>query len=146
MKHALIVVASATAGCLGSPEPVAIPTFGGVGPFEQTAQPVLVERCANPSCHGNAGRPLSLYGVRRHRKDARDNFAETPLTSEETAHNHAQASAFLLGVDRASDSLLLKKPLGDAHAGGAVFEDETEEAYVRLRAWCEAAVAARGIR
>jgi len=142
----LLFVAAATASCLASPEPVVMPSFGGVGPFEQTAQPVLLERCANPSCHGNAGRPLSLYAVRRHRKEARDNFAETPLTAEETAHNFGQTSAFLLGVERATDSLLLKKPRGDAHAGGAIFEDETEEAYVRLRAWCEEAVAARGIR
>lgn len=144
MKHALIVVASATAGCLGSPEPVAIPTFGGVGPFEQTAQPVLVERCANPSCHGGDARPLEIYATLRHRLQQDSIFVDEPISDEELTLNQQRAACFINDLDHGSS--LARKPLpveegGVQHAGGIIFQRGDDPAYLPLKAWVDATAA-----
>lgn len=147
MRCALVVVLAS--GCVSAPGEIAAPERGSVAAFVELAQPVLAERCANPSCHGDASRPLSLFAVRRHRLDPRDVYLETPLSDEEVAHNFAQTAAFLEGVSRASDSLLLRKPLardGVAHRGGAVFPDDGDYGYQRLRAWIDVALAAEAGR
>ncbi|MCC6999967.1 MAG: hypothetical protein IT370_35540 [Deltaproteobacteria bacterium] len=141
-----MIVLLAVAGCVGAePEAQPLPVVGGVAAFVVTAQPVLTARCANPSCHGNAARPLSLFAVHRHRMDSADTFLDAPLTGAEERHNFLQASAFLLGVDRAAHSLLLTQPLavragGDGHAGVEVFADTEDFDYRRLRAWAATAL------
>jgi len=129
------------AGCVG-PEPGTEPwpDFGSIEAFEAQAQPILVERCANPSCHGDPGRPLSIYAPHRHRLDPSAVYSNEPLTDEERTHNFLQTTAFLMDVPSAEGSLLLTKPLapevgGAAHGGGPVFLDRHDYGYRELLEW-----------
>lgn len=108
--------------------------------FAALAQPVFETRCANPSCHGNADRPLSLYAARRYRRVEARTFLDEPVSDDELLHNLLQASVFVDGLERASDSMLLTKPLG-VHAGLEVFATDDYD-YRRLEAWVETALLA----
>jgi len=115
--------------------------------FVENVQPILAEDCGNPSCHGDPRRPLALFAVRRHRLDEQEVYRDTPLTEEELQHNHARATAFLVDLERAEDSLLLSKPLapeagGAGHAGGAQFSDTADWGYAQLLGWAERVVRA----
>ncbi len=108
--------------------------------FIEVAQPVLAARCANPGCHGDVARPLQVFASRRHRLDPADNYINEPLTLGELERNYANACGFLVGVDAAEQSLLLRKTLpahlgGVHHEGGVIFEDTDEPDYLALRAW-----------
>ncbi|MCC6213334.1 MAG: hypothetical protein IT376_00560 [Polyangiaceae bacterium] len=129
------------AGCVGAPREE-LPGAGGVEAFADQAQPVLAERCANPSCHGNPSRPLSLYAPRRHRADPGDVYLDTPLTAEELEHDFRQAAVFVAEARRPDESLLLVKPRSPEHGDGLVFLDPVEYDLRRLRAWVRAAHAA----
>lgn len=135
----LVLLGACVAGAGTEPWPAA----GSVAVFAEEAQPVLAARCANPSCHGTAARPLSLYAVHRHRLDEDDDFLDAPLSDEELAHNLRQVSRFLVGVDEAARSLLLTKPLS-GHAGVEVFHDARDHDYRRLHAWIESVLAEGG--
>lgn len=106
--------------------------------FAARAQPVLAARCATPSCHGRADRPLALYAPGFHRRDPRDLHRELPLDEDELRLNLMRVMAFVTPqVDRCE---LLTKPLADAaggiaHAGGTQFADTSDWDYRALRAW-----------
>lgn len=138
--RAAVLIALLLGGCIDAAQEVEAFPAGGREGFIAQAQPVLGARCANPSCHGNASRPLSIYAVQRHRKNPDHVFLDAPLAEEELTHNFFQASAFLLGISHADESRLLSKPLA-GHAGVAVFSDKADHDYQRLRAWIEAALA-----
>jgi hypothetical protein len=143
---ALALAAAACAVEVPSAEPW--PALGGVEPFAELAQPVLAERCANPSCHGNPDRPLAVFAVHRYRLDPDATFLDAPLTAEELERNFVRAAAFLLEVDAAEDSALLAKALareagGSGHDHGAVFTDRAEHDYVQLLDWATLALDAR---
>ncbi len=129
--------------CVDAGDTEPLPIAGGLDAFLELAQPVLAARCANPSCHGNADRPLAVYAVHRHRMDPRDVYVDTPLSDEELRHNFVQASVFLLGVRDASQCPLLTRPLaveagGSGHASVAIFAGTADYDYQRLHAWIEA--------
>ncbi len=112
--------------------------------FVVKVQPILAERCANPGCHGDTGRPLEVFAPRRHRLDPAQRYANAPLTTEELERNYANACGFLVGVADPDDSLLLRKCLPPAlggvhHEGGVIFEDTDEPDYQILRAWVASA-------
>ncbi len=95
--------------------------------------------CANESCHGDSGRPLSLYAPLLHRADARDLWRDEPLTPAEQLAN---LEAVLPFVDRqrAERSLLIRKPLtpqdgGAAHLGGVQWWDADDPECEAVVAW-----------
>jgi len=106
--------------------------------FALRAQPVLAARCATPSCHGRADRPLALYAPGLHRRDPRDLHRELPLDQAELRLNLVRVMAFVSPeVGRCE---LLTKPLADAaggipHAGGTQFADTSDWDYRALRDW-----------
>ncbi len=108
--------------------------------FELTVQPLLEERCSNPTCHGNTERALSLYAVHQHRLDPDHVYMDAPLTDEELRHNRLRASAFLIGLSDVEESELLRKPLA-TDAGGVNHKGETQVpdtetfGYRALRDW-----------
>ncbi len=113
--------------------------------FESSVQPLLEERCSNPTCHGNAERALSLYAVHQHRLDADHVYMDAPLTDEEVRHNYLRASAFLIGISDVDVSPLLRKPLapdagGVAHRGETQFPDTETFGYRVLRDWAARAM------
>ncbi len=134
------LVAVALTGCLG-PEPGAsqIRAFDR-DVFAASVQPILAERCANPSCHGRPDRPMSLYSPLRWRMDPDRTFLAEPLSAAELDHNFTMASVFAIGVDP-EHTLILEKPLAEAvgmyHGGGAVFEGTLDRGYRTIRAWLE---------
>lgn len=136
----LLLLASA---CTLGGEPEDFPVSGDVVAFAEQAQPVFAARCASPSCHGSVERPLSLYAVHRFRIDPADANLDAPLSDEELHYNLLRASAFLLDIDHASQSLLLTKPLAH-HAGVEVFVDDADYDCRRLRSWIEGALQERG--
>lgn len=132
-------------GCVGSEDVEPLPLGGGLEGFATRAQPVLAARCANPSCHGSAERPLSLFATHRYRRSAERVYMDEPLTEEELRHNFLQAAAFSLDCAEASQCLLLTKPLavdagGSGHANIEVFLDTSDYDYQRLRSWIELAL------
>lgn len=126
----------ALAGCAPAPGYESLPP-ADFPRFVATVQPVLAARCANPTCHGRADRPLEVFAPQLHRLDERRLFLDEPLTAEETRRNFDRARAF------AADGLLLSKPLagGAGHAGGAQFADEEEPEWQALRDWVDAEAA-----
>ncbi len=124
-------------GCVPGTETEPLPLAGSVEAYADRAQPVFAARCANPSCHGSAERPFSVYAVHRRRLDGADVYLDTPLSDAELRHNLLQASVFLQGVGDASQSMLITKPLG-GHAGVQVFVDTADYDYRQLHAWIEA--------
>lgn len=147
MRRAWVLILAGA--CRGpAPELAPLPRFGTTASFVERAQPVLVAGCANPSCHGNAERPLSLFAVHRYRLEPADTWVDAPLTAAEEQHNFLQCSAFLLGLDTPEHSQLLTKPLavragGSGHSGVEVFVDREDYDYRRLLWWVETALAER---
>lgn len=109
--------------------------------FRERVQPVLLARCSNPTtCHGVAGRPLSLYAPRAHRRDSADVFRDPPLTEWEVRANYDRARSFT--VDWGHGPELLTKPLaeevgGVAHRGGATFWSMDDREFRALSTWIE---------
>lgn len=132
-------------GCLADEHQAWVPLpAADLQTFAAEVQPILAARCANPSCHGMAGRPLEVFAPQRHRADPADLHRDLPLTEAELAANFFRASAFLLDGRGPADCPLLTKPLaesagGVAHVGGAQFYDTDEVEYARLLAWIEEA-------
>ena len=109
--------------------------------FYERVEPVLALRCANPSCHGSAERPLQVYAVHRHRADPAHIWLDAPLTAAEHAANFDRARAWRTPDPDAS--LLVRKPLdpevgGASHAGGVQFADREEPDWRALYDWVEA--------
>lgn len=108
--------------------------------YENDVQPILAERCANPTCHGRADRPLSIYAPGRYREDPSRTYLHEPLTEEELVVNYLGACAFSLGITDPGDCLLLRKPLavdagGAGHVGGDVWMAEDDAEYRVVEAW-----------
>lgn len=140
----VLVLVSSVSGCLEG-EPASPRETPEMQAFREHAEPVLMERCANPSCHGRSDRPLSLYAPQRHREDSADTFLTTPLTEREHLRNYLQSRSFV--ASPAGRSELLRKPLdrssgGSGHEGGAIFRDTSDYDYRRLLTWLEQELAA----
>lgn len=138
---AALLAALLCSTCVGAPREE-LPSTGAMSAFVEQAQPVLAERCANPSCHGNGARPLSIFAPRRHRAAPADIYLDKPLTEDELEHNYYQAAVFVADAPAPEESLLLVKPRSSDHGDGLVFLDPVEYDLRRLRAWVHAAHAA----
>jgi hypothetical protein len=133
-------------GCVAADEVEPLPLGGGLALFAEQAQPVFAARCANPSCHGSAERPLSLFAPHRYRQDPDRVYVDEPLTEDELRHNFLQTAAFTSSCTDASQCLLLTKPLaveagGSGHANIEIFMDTSDYDYQRLSSWVERALA-----
>lgn len=108
--------------------------------FVTEVQPVLAEKCGNPSCHGRAERAFSIYSHRNWRQDPAALYLPDALTSDELAHNYEASCVLVSEVAAPQETLLLKKTLGNSagiyHGGGAIF-DESDRWYRILLAWVE---------
>lgn len=141
MRRAVIALAL-LAGCV-EPDEGSVPVVWlDATVFAEEIQPILGERCGNPSCHGRSDRPLAIYSPGRWRADPTRTFLPEPLTEAELAHDYAAACAFAAHDGAVDIAPLLLKPLGAGagvyHGGGAVFAATTEPDYRALAAWIEA--------
>ena len=142
---AAMLLAAAVLGCGPDPGgflPVAI---GDAATFRSEVEPLLEERCANPSCHAGADRPLEIYAPLRHRLNPDNIFVDEPISDEELTLNQQRAACFINDLDHGSS--LARKPLpieegGVGHAGGIIFPRGDDPAYLPLRAWVDATAAA----
>ncbi len=144
MRALWLFAALSLAGCLDTGAMVSVPA-AEYDAFVSEVQPVLAERCANPSCHGLSGRPLEVFAIHLHRLDPADVHRDLPLTDADLRANYHRASAFFLDGDRAEESPLLLKPLatdagGSEHSGGAQFVDVAEAEYRALLGWIDEAL------
>lgn len=131
-----LVLAAIALGCSG-PAPGLVATARlDREVFATEVLPILVEGCANPSCHGRPERGLSLYAPRRFREDPARTHLDEPLTAEELEHNFYATTALVDAADP-DGSLLLAKALGARvyHGGGAVLESVNDARYRAIRAW-----------
>jgi hypothetical protein len=140
------VLASFAAACTSAIDEEAWQYRGSLEWFATQAQPVLAARCSNPSCHGNAARPLSIYAQHHFRLHAKETFLDSPLRAEELQHNLIQASIFTADPPDPTSALLLQKALaksagGIGHLHTEVFTDANDYDYQRLLTWLEQASA-----
>lgn len=144
VPRAMAVVALALAvvpACVSGPGEVAAPLEASWESWVTEVQPLLAERCGNPSCHGDVSRPLEVFGVHRHRLDPSDTYVDAPLTDEELAVGYDKARALIVPGEAADESLLLRKPVptsagGAPHQGGVQFQDPADDPdYEVLWAW-----------
>lgn len=159
MTRAIRVQRAPTAGLTGLATLAALAIFGACAPdggyqpmpsgdpatFRSEVQPLLEERCANPSCHGSTDRPLEIYATLRHRLDPDDIFVDEPITDQEVLLNQQRAACFIGDLDHGTSSLA-RKPLpadegGVGHQGGIIFERGDDPAYLPLAAWVDATAA-----
>lgn len=109
--------------------------------YVQSVQPILGFGCGNPSCHGDARRPLSIYSPQQYRRNSADIFTSSPLTEGELRENYERARSF--AVDYGQGPLLLTKPLaedvgGARHLeGGDIFYSIEDRDYRILKAWID---------
>lgn len=122
--------------------------------FECAVQPVLVQHCSMPACHGNPSRKLQVLAPGRMRlagelaqaqatQAPEDHAAgyHPPLTWAETDFNFHQARSMVLQGQAPDDCALLNRPLavsagGLYHApGGDVFSSVDDPGYQALRRW-----------
>ncbi|MBK9265252.1 MAG: hypothetical protein IPM54_36400 [Polyangiaceae bacterium] len=133
------VIAAAALGCgCGTPDDGTVPLrWLDRDRFVSDVQPILAERCANPSCHGRPERPLSIYAPLRFRGDVSRRFLDEPLWPAEIDHNYQACVLFSTEADRPIDALLIAKPLATRryHGGGAVFDSEDDHDYRRILEW-----------
>ncbi len=109
--------------------------------FKGDVQQVLSDKCGNPSCHGRADRPFSIYAPLNWRLDPERTFLTEPLSDEELRHNYTSSCVFVTEAEEPEDALLLRKPLGETadlyHGGGAIFEGTTDRDYRILLFWIQ---------
>jgi hypothetical protein len=109
--------------------------------FVADVQPILAEKCGNPSCHGRADRPYSVFSPRAWRLDPERTHLSEPLSSEELVHNYTMSCVFVSEAEAPDASLLLLKPLGSSgdvfHGGGVIFEGESDRDYRIVLEWIE---------
>ena len=138
MRAALLT--GLVAGCIGSPGgSLEVPVLDFPS-FQSDLQPILGERCGNPSCHGRPDRPFSVHCAGRWRADPHRTFLDEPLSPEEMIADYARACGFAVGIRAPGDCLLLKKPLavaadGVGHLGGDVWIDTRDPEYRVVEAW-----------
>ena len=125
--------------CVTGPGVATLPQ-ADTGQFYTEVEPELGASCANPACHGTAGRPLEVYAPGFHRADADRTFVEEDLSAEEHQLNFDRARAFLTPADPGA-SLLVTRPLppaegGTAHGDGLViYGDRTDPRWAALADW-----------
>ncbi|MFU8804411.1 MAG: hypothetical protein ACNA8W_11420 [Bradymonadaceae bacterium] len=142
LKVAMFLVMSCRlVGCTETnPEPPLIPE-PAFDTFVSDVQPILVRRCANPSCHGRSDRPFALYAQGAHRMDGSQTFSNNPMGDEEVRFNYDRSRSFALGGSEGS--LLLNKPLAEGEggvrhlAGGDVFLSRHDREFQALARWVE---------
>lgn len=109
--------------------------------FAADVQTILADGCGNPSCHGRADRPFSVYSPGHWRENVDDTYLPGPISARELEHNYTVSCVLVSEADVPEESLLLRKTLGEAagvyHGGGAIFEDTTERDYRTLLQWVE---------
>jgi hypothetical protein len=109
--------------------------------FEAQVQPILAERCGNPTCHGRPERPFSVFSPLAWRLDAARTYLQEPLTEEELVHNYVSACVFASEADAPADAALVRKPLADTigvyHGGGVIFDGRADRNYRAVHAWLE---------
>lgn len=142
--RALRISSLALGACALDPPPNEALPQGDATVFATSAQPVLDARCANPSCHADADRPLAIYSPGRRRADPARLHLLEPLTATELEANARALAAFALEplADGRSidDCLVLCKPLavtagGCGHVVGEIFGATDERDYQGLRAF-----------
>ena len=137
MKRCLFVLL--LAGC-GVPEGDDVPVrWFDYQTFVTDVQPVLADRCGNPTCHGRPERPLSIYNQLAWRADPDRTYLLEQLDETELRHNYTVSCVLSTEADEPAATLFLRKSLGDLtdtyHGGGNVFEDDSERDYRALLAW-----------
>lgn len=118
--------------------------------FRCKVEPVLVERCAFPACHGSPDRALRLYAPNRSRYGLPGDSLGDPLTEQESELNFQATLGLAVHGPGYAEPLLVAKPLaqslGGAWHGGAeqyggqdVFGDVRDPDLATLRVWLEGA-------
>ena len=145
MRQLLLVhLALGLAACAGEDQfAVSIESRGDAVDFAPYVQPVLEVGCASLDCHGDAGRPLRLYGRRGLRLDP--TLRGLDASDEELAANIAAIDGIDPDAEQIEDHLVLLKPLavsagGIHHIGGDLWSDQSIAAYRCLHAWLRAGV------
>ncbi len=62
--------------------------------FGTTIQPILAERCANPSCHGQFARPFAIYALNEGLSQMRKHDYTAELRASGVKNVHAMVIAF----------------------------------------------------
>ncbi|MFK7986504.1 MAG: hypothetical protein AB8I08_10760 [Sandaracinaceae bacterium] len=138
-----VIAGPALVGC--ALDPAATPPNPVRSSFETSVYPVLLRDCGFPACHGNEDRFFRVYGPGRTRLDPTAP-GDMPLDAEIDA-SYERARSMLSGVDQASDSLLLRKPL-EVDRGGAphlgiddsgrdVYGSPDDPGYAAILTWSE---------
>ncbi len=141
-----LFVGCCTLACLGPPEIVHEPLLqANVSLFEEEVQPLLADRCGNPNCHGNAGRPFEIFSVHQHRLDTTEVYMDQQINSDELWLNIESARAFIEPETSAQGCLLIRKPLsedagGASHGGGRQFHSLTDVDTQILLRWVSASL------
>lgn len=118
--------------------------------FRCRVEPVLVERCAFPACHGAPDRPFRLFGPSRARLDPAAQAHDAPLSGAEHDANLTSALAFATPAPGYDEALLVEKPLaarlGGAYHGAnelfggqAPFQRDADPGLMALRVWLDGA-------
>jgi hypothetical protein len=126
-----LVVSVGVVGCNSSqPPPPVVPNYD-FRYFVCVVDPILEQDCSYPACHGQEAQPLRIYSLGKLRDPALalDDWdrSHRPLTHSELNQNFNSALAFFIGVDKPTDSLVLREPLPASeggpteHFGGAVW-------------------------
>ncbi len=135
MRPWIAIAAACFAGCGPTATPIVLPVLDSAV-FATEVEPILEQRCANPTCHGNERRRLRVYAPGRFRRDAARLHLDEALDADELAANDASARAFAAGIVRAFDSLLISKPLEwVTHLGGPVFVSAEDRECQSILRW-----------
>lgn len=130
-------VAALLSGCGGldveATVPLAAPSRAG---FELEAAPLLSKRCGDVACHGTERHAFALYAVGRRRLRAADTFSARPLATAELDANYLATLGFL-DAAKATETTLLRKALGKAHGGGAVFAHPSDPECLAVLRWLD---------
>ncbi len=141
MRLPIVLLMPLLGACLGGPEPGLEPLHSAdLDYFGARVQPILDERCANPSCHGSSARPLEIFSIHQHRLDLSEVFMDGQLSAQEQWLNFQSARAFIQSSVATEDCALIKKPLapnagGAIHGGGTQYTSPTDPEILTLMQW-----------
>lgn len=140
LAAAALVGCALSLGCaLPTSETTALPQPSRAR-FAEESGPILAGRCGDFACHGTPERPFALYAVGRRRMAPADAIAREPLREAEIDANWRATLGFL-DAPRGRDTTLVRKALGiggpGGHAGGAVFEAQSDPECRAIIAWIE---------